>query len=433
MAEQPQKKVRKFTPKKQAGTIVSAHKKKKRVPVPKTLNTQPQSAPQPPPPAQPAPPVQPQPPVPAVQPQAPIQMQPQPIPMQPAPVPVPQPQPVQMQQPPVPVQPQTPMQMQQPPAPVPMPQTPIQMQQSAPQQQPLPPPIVPQTQPPVQVPPPAGVVDMGQPTSINVPTHTSSPVKGRTGAHKKAAQKKVLKGKQAMQTEAEDIKDAVASYMEVCDSLLSENNSSQDIIDVVHMLVRSLNLDVVTIALLDPARETLQIRIASRGYKTPPNCDVVSCWEKAITKGEGIDWKTLMNVASDNHTELAYWIVQEGLDSIGYVPIRDNRRIYGILFVAATSKHKKQSPVASHLLDACGSRIGTVYALENATVTWPEKVLDLAHGIREQSALIMGYMEMLGNKGLPDEEIESIITTCKTTIQKTIHMLDTMTSEATGE
>ena len=236
-----------------------------------------------------------------------------------------------------------------------------------------------------------------------------------------------------MQTEAEDIKDAVASYMEVCDSSLSENNSPQDIVDVVHMLVRSLNLDVVTIALLDSTRETLQLQIASRGYETAPNCDVVSCWEKAIVKGEGIDWKTLMNVASDNHTELAYWIVQEGLDSIGYVPIRDNKMVYGILFVAATSKHKKQSPVASHLLDACGSRIGTIYALDNATVTWPEKVLNLARGIREQSALIMGYMEMLKNRDLPAEEFESIITTCNTTLQKSIRMLDTMTSEATGE
>jgi hypothetical protein len=106
----------------------------------------------------------------------------------------------------------------------------------------------------------------------------------RTGAHKK----KVLQGKPSIQTESEDLKDEVASYLEVCDTCLSDHNSPKDIVEVVHMLVRALNLDVITIALLDEKKENLIDQIASRGYKTAPTKSVVSCWEKAIIRGEGL-------------------------------------------------------------------------------------------------------------------------------------------------
>ena len=53
---------------------------------------------------------------------------------------------------------------------------------------------------------------------------------------------------------------------------------------------------------------------------------------------------------------------KEARDSIGYVPIRDGRMIYGFLFVAANGK-KEQSPLTASLLDLCGTQLGLSYAL----------------------------------------------------------------------
>jgi hypothetical protein len=322
--------------------------------------------------------------------------------------------------------------MQQPVAPAPQPTFIQQPQQPAPI-----PPVAPQV---LQQPPPApltGIIVPQQqqphpvPELINMPTQfhqaPQPQLQGqRTGAHKK----KVLQGKPSIQTESEDLKDEVASYLEVCDTCLSDHNSPKDIVDVVHMLVRSLNLDVITIALLDEKKENLIDQIASRGYKTAPTKSVVSCWEKAIIRGEGLDWKRLMKVAGDIHTDLAYWIIHEGLDSIGYVPIRDSNKIYGFLFVAA-KEHKQQSPLTSHLLDACGSRIGLTTALKYNNGEWPQSVMNLGKDIRNQFSLLMGYMEMLKEgPAMPPENFNSLLYSCNQSIIESTQMLDSMTSEA---
>ena len=214
---------------------------------------------------------------------------------------------------------------------------------------------------------------------------------------------------------------------------MSENNSPKDIVDVLHMLVRSLNFDVVTIALLDEKKENLISEIASRGYNTAPSRSVVNCWEKAILKGKGLDWKVLMKVAGDNQIDLAYWIVQEGLDSIGYVPIRDSQTIYGFIFVAAM-ENKTQSQLSSLLLDACGSRIGMANSLHANKGDWPETVLNLAKDIRNQFSLLMGYTEMLRESGtLSPEQLAEVIDNCNKTIIESTQMVDSMTSEALGD
>jgi hypothetical protein len=281
--------------------------------------------------------------------------------------------------------------------------------------------------PPQQFQPPA-------PELINMPTQVQQVPQGqRTGAHNKQPQQKVLRGKPSVQTESEDLKDEVASYLEVCDTCFSDKNSPKDIVDVVHMLVRSLNLDVITIALLDEKKENLIGQIASRGYNTPPTKSVVSCWEKAIIRGEGLDWKRLMKVAGDIHTDLAYWIIHEGLDSIGYVPIRDSKKIYGFLFVAI-KEQKKQSPLTSHLLDACGSRIGLTTALKYNKGDWPQSVMDLGTDIRNQFSLLMGYMEMLKEgQAMPPEHFNALLDSCNHSIIESTQMLDSMTSEAAGK
>ncbi len=405
MAQQPQKKMKRFAQKKGGPTIAQSARKKRPVPVSRAnlQKTQENT----PPPATPAPP--------------------------PAPVAVPPP-------PPVPASTETPQPVTPPVAQAEAPApsaAPSDVPKASVAPQPVPAPQAPAEQPkspPVPVTPPFPVQGQKIDESINISTQSQNkaPVHGkRTGSHNKTVQKQVYQGKPAIQTEAEDLKDEVASYLEVCDSCLEKDNSPKDIVDVVHMLVRSLNLDVVTIAILDEKKKNLIDSIASRGYSTPPNKSVVKAWEKSIIKGEGIDWKNLMRVAGDNQTELAYWIVHESLDSIGYVPIRDNKSIYGFLFVAANEK-KRQSPLTSFLLDACGSRIGFSCALKHNKADWPETVLNLSCDIRNQLSLLMGYTEMLKEAGFQAENFNSIIENCNKTIIKTTQMLDSMTSEAAG-
>ena len=242
-------------------------------------------------------------------------------------------------------------------------------------------------------------------TSINVPTHQQPspfPLQGqKTGAIPQKKKKKVVQGKKMKpQAEAaEELKEEVACYLEVCDSFLTAVNLPKDIVDVVHMLVRSLNFDVVTIALLDENLGKFA-KIASRGYENPPPMQVLSCWERSIVKGEGLIWKKLMKVAGDNHSDLAYWIVQENLDSIGYVPIHDDSKIYGLIFVASIGR-KKTSPIASTLLDACGSRLGLTYALRlkdlqlSASHEDGGDALSVAAELKKQLSLLQGYITMM--------------------------------------
>ena len=433
MAQKQQKKIKRFAPKKNGPSVPKTPKK--RPPANgggiNAAPAAPPAVPAVPPSPQPVSPAQ----VPAPQPpieQSTVQSAQNPVPQppieQPAvqPVYAPQPIPVQPQQ--VPLQPQAVHQP--PPQPVAAPPVP-----PLPVMQPVTPPMVPQ-QP--QVPQNPGIapqynISQGMQESINMPTQAGVPpaaqVGQRTGSFDKN-KKKVLRGKPAVQTDSEDLKDEVASYLEVCDSCLSDKTDPQDIVDVVHMLVRSLNMDVLTIALLDENKENLIGNIASRGYNSPPTKSVVECWNKAVIKGDGLNWKRLMKVAGDTHTELAYWIVHEGLDSIGYVPIRDSQTIYGFLFVAS-KESKKQSALTSPLLDACGSRIGLMTALKYNKGDWPQSILDLGTGIRNQFSLIMGYMEMLKEgQSMPPENYHAILEHCNRSIVESTQMLDSMTAEA---
>ena len=422
MAQKQPKKIKRFAPKK-AGAA-SKTPKKRLSPKKGAVATQPPAAVAPPvaPPA--APPVQP------VAPQPTMEQQPAPQPVYP-----PQ-QPMQVQQPQI----QQQQQIQQPQPQVVSQPAPLQQQPVAPPPAPMPvmqpvtPPMVPQ-QP--QQAPMRGIIvpQQGMQESINMPTQVgvppAAPVGQRTGSFdRNNSNKKVLRGKPAIQTDSEDLKDEVASYLEVCDSCLSDKTEPRDLVDVVHMLVRSLNMDVLTIALLDEKKEDLITNIASRGYNSPPTKAVIECWNRAVIKGDGISWERLMKVAKDTHTDLAYWIVHEGLDSIGYVPIRDSHTIYGFLFVAVKSS-RKQSVLASPLLDACGSRIGLVTALKYNKGDWPQSILNLGTGIRNQFSLIMGYMEMLREgQAMAPENYNEILEYCNRSIVESTQMLDSMTAEA---
>ena len=165
-------------------------------------------------------------------------------------------------------------------------------------------------------------------------------------------------------SESEEFQEQVGLYWELCDSLLG-GAKLEAIADLLHLLVCSLNLDVVSLVMLDANKPKKLNVVANRGYKTSPNPSVVACWEGALKDGS-LDWSKLMKSAGDKDNDLAYWVVYEGLQFVGYVPIRDSARIYGFLLVGAHDKDQKPSPLASNLLDACGSRIGLAQAEASA-------------------------------------------------------------------
>ncbi|MCK5844864.1 MAG: hypothetical protein KAG97_09165 [Victivallales bacterium] len=161
--------------------------------------------------------------------------------------------------------------------------------------------------------------------------------------------------------DTEDLKEQVGNYLEVCDSCMSGECEPTDVIDLIHELIMSLSLDVVSMALIDPAYTGRFKQVVSRGYEMPPTREVIECWEMALTAKSELLWDKLMNIATDKRTELAYWVVKEHLDAVGYVPIRDGNRLYGFLFVASKTQ-KEHSIIKSELLDACGSRLGLAYS-----------------------------------------------------------------------
>ncbi len=174
-----------------------------------------------------------------------------------------------------------------------------------------------------------------------------------------------------MQDAIESYKEQLQNYSEVCDSINPEKTwGLTEIIDIVYVLVESLNLDVVAVALIDYAAGKTLVPIQSRGFKIPPPKSVASIWSASISDGPGISWNNLMMLAADTQSDLAKWIVKEGLDSIGYVPIHDCSTIYGFIFIGSHEK-KTPSPLASSLLELLGSRLGLVLALRKFKGKWP--------------------------------------------------------------
>lgn len=207
---------------------------------------------------------------------------------------------------------------------------------------------------PIYQPPPPGVmkgrtVHGGHPAGV-MKTNTQTP-------------DSKMSTDQQIDIKVEELTDQVSNALEIADCLMDQNWTPEKIVDNVHLLVRSLNLDAVTMVLPSMNYPEQLDNILSRGYDVSPRKAVVNLWLSCFDDKVGMDWKNLMKLAEDTKSELAYWIVHEGLYSIGYVPIRDGFRIYGFLFVAAKEK-KPQSPLTASLLDLCGSRIGLSYALK---------------------------------------------------------------------
>jgi len=160
----------------------------------------------------------------------------------------------------------------------------------------------------------------------------------------------------------DDFIEQVDNLLEISNYLSVSSWMPKDVVDMIHALVRSLNLDVMSLYLpsLDYGEPD---NLFHRGYKMQPTRSVIKVWSTLFDKDTGINWSDLMDMAQSVNTEVAYWIVLSNLHSIGYVPIKTGGIIYGFIFVASIGK-KKPSPLTASLLDLCGSRIALEYKMK---------------------------------------------------------------------
>lgn len=231
---------------------------------------------------------------------------------------------------------------------------------------PSPPSPLPHIVPPTIAPPP-------QPASKQ--TTLLSPVENNIESTSAFEQKKLaVRGKPAPVCDDVDIfKEQLQNYLELTDTLNNPKWTFSSIIDTLYVLMESIDIDVIAVGMIDFAAGKKLCPIVSRGFRIPPDQTIAAIWEKAIVDGPAINWNNLMTIAASATSELSKWIAKEGLDSLGYVPIHDNKTIFGFLFIGNHGK-KSPSPLASSILELCGGRLGIVIALRKLQGEWPVKV-----------------------------------------------------------
>lgn len=235
-----------------------------------------------------------------------------------------------------------------------------------------------------------------------------------------------------VEAEIEKVREILQNYLEICDSVMHEW-TPVSVVDILHVLVRSLGMDVVSLALLDPERPGRLLPVVSRGYNTPPNTDIHAIWERCvIPEAQTINWSKLMSSTSSPETPLACWILHEDLHKFGYAPIHDGRAIYGFLITGVHGK-TPVSPFSSTMLEMLGGRLGmSIGARRGCREQRPKAaVVETVKTLRDQFSVLMGSVEMLreANK-LSQEEVASLTSKCLLSISESVSLLDRMAEEA---
>jgi transcriptional regulator with GAF, ATPase, and Fis domain len=197
-----------------------------------------------------------------------------------------------------------------------------------------------------------------------------------------------------LENESENYKDQVQSFVDLCETLSKPGWQFADIVDYIHMLVRSVNLDALSVVLTEPSEKGKFCKLISRGYKSAPGPKIVEEWQPAITEDATVDWNKLMDIAADKNTKLCRWISKEGLHSVGYVPLHDSSKIYGFLLVGAY-ENKIQAPLASSLLELCGDRIGLILESRRRISAIPSTAIGTVKIMQDQLTLLASYLEAL--------------------------------------
>jgi hypothetical protein len=227
-----------------------------------------------------------------------------------------------------------------------------------------------------------------------------------------------------LENESENFKDQLQGFVDLCEILSKPGWQFADIADYIHMLVRTVNMDVMSIVLTDPSEKGKLCKVINRGYKSAPGPQIIAEWQSVVSGDATVNWNKLMDMAADKNTRLCRWICREALQSVGYVPLHGGTKIYGFLFVGAR-EDKMQSPLASSLLELCGDRIGVVLETRRSVGALPVTADGTIKIIKDQLSLLAGYMETLKTpaKSSP-EDMLATVEKCLKTISESKKTID---------
>ncbi|OGV56386.1 MAG: hypothetical protein A2017_12630 [Lentisphaerae bacterium GWF2_44_16] len=237
--------------------------------------------------------------------------------------------------------------------------------------------------------------------------------------------------KELIKHDVENLKAQLLNYSEIFDNISGVKWEPRTIIDALYVLVKSLSLDAVSIQLLDFGKPGKFQATVSRGYKNPPGFETISILEAAISPdGPSLHWPRFMSIVESTKTLLAQWIASEGISRIGYAPIHDGKKILGFI-ITASYENREPSPLASPLLEMCGSGLGLSLGIANIREELPHKVLNSSIMIKDRFSEMMKQMSDLKSSSPQDAaRISELADNCQKAMNESLSIIDKMISEA---
>jgi hypothetical protein len=252
-------------------------------------------------------------------------------------------------------------------------------------------------------------------------------------AQKTGFLEKVPNGRMAVSLEKaiegtiDDIKEQLQNYLEVCDTLSHHSFSYDNLIELLFVFVRSVNLDFFVFLQVPKSGDGFS-PVFSRGLKNPPGRHIISSLGKAILEKK-LSWAELMKIVSVKDGSFADYVAKEKIESVGFVPFHDGKAIRGLMIIGSYSK-KQKSPIASQLLELCGGRIGISLSLKAKDEPFSPKILTLMSGIKETQKQAMEYLELImATTGARDDLAGKILIKCKNAVEKNCESIETLSNE----
>lgn len=237
--------------------------------------------------------------------------------------------------------------------------------------------------------------------------------------------------KDLIKHDVENLKKQLQNYSDIFDNIAGVKWEPRTIIDALYVLVKSLSMDAVSIQLIDFSNPGKFQPTVSRGYKNPPSFEVTSILEAAISPdGPSLHWPRFLGIVESTQTVLAQWIAGESISRIGYAPIHDGKKILGFI-IAAGYENREPSPLASPLLEMCGSGLGLSLGIANIREELPHKVLNSSIMIKDRFAEMMKQMSALKSSNPQDAaHISELAENCQKAMNESLSIIDKMISEA---
>jgi hypothetical protein len=235
--------------------------------------------------------------------------------------------------------------------------------------------------------------------------------------------------KKLIEADIGNLKKQLQHYTDVCEKIEDNILDPKDIIDSIHIMVKSLLYDTVSIQLVDFEKEGELMPLISRGYKKPPSQEITENWKQSVSPGGSIDWASLMTFVEGGSTEIADFFETEALSRFGFVPIHDGKKIFGF-FIVASYEEKEPSTLASTLLELCGGRYGLAIANSrkresSAAAVLPEKTIESVKLLHKKFSLLSKYIDLLKDaENLTVDEIKNLAENCNKALDESIAALE---------